>query len=138
MNWSCPGCGREFAKRQAHVCVPAMAPDEYFAGRPQYEREVFEAVREHVMSLGPVIVEPVSIGVLFKGKRTFAELRPKQKWVDLGFGLNRRAVHPRITRTSRDRQGRTWHGTRLRSAAEFDDEVRAWLIESYFALACEG
>jgi len=134
MVWACPACGREFGKRQSHVCVPAMSVDEYFAGRPPGEREIFEAVRAHLESLGPVIVEPVGVGILFKGRRTFVELRPKKRWVDLGFGLNRRLDHPRITRRSRDQAGRTYHGVRISSAAEVDDEVREWPTESYLEL----
>jgi hypothetical protein len=133
--WSCPACGREFWKRQAHVCAPALSVDAYFSGRPAVEREIFEAVREHIESLGPVIVEPVGVGILFKGKRTFVELRPKTKWVALSFGLNRRAEHARITRTTKTDTARTYHGVRLTSAADIDDAVREWLTESYVELA---
>ncbi len=132
--WACEVCGREFGKRQAHVCIPALSVDTYFAARPPGEREIFEAVREHLESLGPVIVEPVGVGILFKGRRTFVELRPKTKWVDLSFGLERRAEHPRITRTTRTQTGRTYHGVRIRSVEDIDDQVRQWLTESYFSL----
>ena len=133
-TWSCPACGREFGKRQAHVCAPALPVDTYFSRRPSVEREIFEAVREHLESLGPVIVEPVGVGILFKGKRTFVELRPRAKWVALSFGLNRRAEHPRITRTTRTNTARTYHGVRITGVANVDDVVRAWLTESYFEL----
>jgi hypothetical protein len=132
--WTCEVCGREFGKRQAHVCIPALSVDSYFAARPPAEREIFEAVREHLESLGPVIVEPVGVGILFKGRRTFVELRPKTKWVDLSFGLERRAEHLRITRTTRTQTGRTYHGVRIRSVEDIDDQVRQWLTESYFSL----
>ena len=89
---------------------------------------------EHLESLGPVIVEPVGVGILFKGKRTFVELRPRAKWVALSFGLNRRAEHPRITRTTRTNTARTYHGVRITGVADVDDVVRAWLTESYFEL----
>jgi predicted transport protein len=132
--WTCPACGREFGKRQSHLCAPAMSVKAYYAGRPAVEREIFEAVRAHLESLGPVIVEPVSIGILFKGKRTFVELRPKTKWVALSFGLNRRVEHPRITRTTRTNIGRTYHAIRVTSPADVDDTVRGWLTESYLEL----
>ena len=54
------------------------------------------AVRSHLEALGPVIVEPVNVGIFFKGKRNFVELRPKTRWLDLTFGLNRVFEHPRI------------------------------------------
>lgn len=133
--WACEACGREFGKRQAHVCIPPLSVEAYFAGRPPVEREIFEAVRDHLTSLGPVIVEPVTVGVLFKGVRTFVELRPKQKWVDLSIGLERRVEHPRITRTTRTNTPRTYHGVRLHGPEDVDDQVREWLTESYFELA---
>lgn len=133
--WICEACGREFGKRQSHVCIPALSVDSYFAARPSIERQIFEAVRVHLESLGPVIVEPVGVGILFKLKRTFVELRPKTRWVDLGFGLNHRVEHPRITRTTRTNTQRTYHGVRLASPSDVDDQVRAWLTESYLEVA---
>ena len=135
MVWSCPACGREFGKRQSHFCAPALSPDSYFANRPpagrEIEREIFEAVRAHLEGLGPVIVEPVGVGILFKNRRTFVELRPMTRWVALSFGLNHRCEHPRITRTIPVTNGRTYHAIRVLSAADIDQQVREWLTESY-------
>ena len=132
--WACEACGREFGKRQSHVCAPAKSVEAYFAERPAAEREIFELVAAHLRSLGPVIVEPVNVGIFFKGRRTFVELRPKAKWVDLSFGLNRRADHPRITRTTRTKTSRTYHGVRLRGPEDIDEVVLGWLTESYLEL----
>ena len=117
------------------MCVPALSVDAYFAARTKTEREIFEAVQGHLASLGPLIVEAVGVGILFKRQRTFAELRPKTRWVDLGIGLDRRLEDPRITRTSRGSGSRIYHGIRVRSAADVDDQVRAWLTESYVEFA---
>jgi hypothetical protein len=131
MVWSCPACGREFGGRQSHVCAPALSVEAYFAARPAVERAIFEAVRQHLESLGPLIVEPVGVGILFKRRRTFVELRPRVRWVQLSVGLNRRLEHPRITRTVGTGSGRTYHGIRVTSPADIDEEVRGWLTESY-------
>ena len=133
--WACPACGREFARARSHVCAPALSVDQYFAARPPEERDIYEAVRNHLESLGPVIVEPVNVGIFFKGRRNFVELRPMAKWVHLSFGLNRRVEHPRITRTSRGANGRAYHGVRIVTAADIDEQVLAWLTQSYFELA---
>jgi hypothetical protein len=114
-----------------------MSVDAYFGARPTHERLIFDAVADHLGELGPVIIEPVSVGILFKGaRRTFVELRPRTRWVQLTFRLDRTVVHSRITRTTRDRQsGRTYHGVRLTGPADVDTQVRAWLTESYLSLA---
>ena len=133
--WTCEACGREFGKKQWHVCAPAKSVDAYFADRPALEREIFEVVAAHLRSLGPLIVEPVNVGIFFKGRRTFVELRPKAKWVDLSFGLNRRVDHPRITRTTRTKTSRTYHAVRVRAPEDIDEVVLGWLTESFFELA---
>ena len=111
-----------------------MSPDDYYASRPPVEREIFDVVRSHLESLGPVIVEPVSIGILFKVRRTFAELRPRTKWVALNFGVNRRVEHPRITRTTKMNSS-TWHGVNIQRPEDIDEQVLAWLTESYVEFA---
>ena len=131
--WACPACGREFGKTgQSHVCAPAISVDAYFAGRKPVEREIFEAVREHLDGLGPLIVEPVGVGILFKRRRTFAELRPMKRWQALSFGLMRRAEHERITRTTRTKSLETYHAVRVTHASEIDRVIRGWLTEAYF------
>ena len=64
-----------------------MTIDEYFSTGPPHERPIFDAVMSHVSTLGPVHVEPVSVGIFLKRSQTFAELRPKDHWVALSFSL---------------------------------------------------
>ena len=47
-----------------------MSVEEYFATGPERERPIFEAVMEHLESVGPVHVEPVSVGIFLKRART--------------------------------------------------------------------
>lgn len=133
--WTCEACGREFGKRQSHVCAPALSVEQYFGARPPVEREIYEAVRAHLESLGPVIVEPVGVGIFFKVRRTFVELRPKSKWMSLSFGLNRRVEHARIARTTRTNSARTYHGVNIVAPEDIDEQVLAWLTESYVEFA---
>lgn len=110
-----------------------MSEADYFANRPPQEREIYRAVRDHLESLGPVIVEFVDVGIFFKARRNVVELRPKTRWINVGFGLRRPLAHPRITRTTRDqRTGQAWYGVRATSAADIDDQLRDWITESYF------
>ena len=109
-----------------------MSEADYFANRPPNEIQVYRAVRDHLESLGPVIVEFVNVGIFFKAKRNVVELRPKTRWINVGFGLRRLIEHPRITRTTRDQRGTgAWYGVRVTSAEDIDEQLRAWITESY-------
>ena len=110
-----------------------MSLEEYFSSGPERERPIFEAVMRHVETLGPVHVEPVSVGIFLKRVQTFAELRPKDKWVALSFSLPQPVAHERITRKVLEYHGRYYHVANLRGPEDLDDQLRAWLTEAYLS-----
>lgn len=109
-----------------------MSLDEYFATGPPFERPIFEAVLEHLESLGPVHVEPVSVGIFIKNHGSLVELRPMRQWVALSFPLHRRVEHPKIARKPIVAGTRIFHVVNLRGPDDLDDTVRDWLTEAYF------
>jgi predicted transport protein len=134
--WTCPSCERTFGRRnQTHECAPAMTLEEYFSTGPERERPIFEAVRDHLESLGDVRIEAVSVGIFFKRSVTFVELRPKDRWVAMSFGLSHEVDHPRIARRMKGSGRRTYFVVNLRAPEDVDDTVRAWLTESYLETA---
>ncbi len=133
-GWTCPGCQRRFRRAgQAHECAPAMSLEEYFSTGPAHERPIYEAVMDHLGPVGPVHVEPVSVGIFLKRAQTFAQLRPKDRWVALSFSLPRKVQHERITRKVVEYHGRYHHVANLRSADDLDDALLALLREAYLS-----
>jgi hypothetical protein len=108
-----------------------MSIDEYFATGPQFERPIFEAVLTYLETLGPMHVEPVSVGIFIKSTAGFVELRPMTRSVALWFPMSRRIVHPRIARKPSPSGRRLYHVIALNGPEEVDDQVRSWLAESY-------
>ena len=108
-----------------------MSVEEYFSTGPERERPIFEEVMRHLDTVGPVHVEPVSVGIFLKRARTFAELRPMQKWVALSFSLSHAVHHPTITRKVIRYGRRYYHVANLRGPDDLDDELRGWLTEAY-------
>jgi len=108
-----------------------MTLDEYFATGPERERPIFEAVMAHLDTLGPVHVEPVSVGIFLKRAGGFAELRPKVRWVALSFSVPHPIASPKIARRVKVSADRTWFVVNLREPDDVDDDVRAWLTEAY-------
>jgi Domain of unknown function (DUF5655) len=132
MAWTCPECGRQFRRtRQSHECSPAMTLDEYFATGPPHERPVFEAVMAHLATLGPVHVEPVSVGIFIKRDGSFMELRPMERWVAMSFPLRRRAQHRTIVRKVMQWHGRYYHIANVRGPEDLDDALLDLITESY-------
>ncbi|MHB1534809.1 MAG: DUF5655 domain-containing protein [Acidimicrobiales bacterium] len=110
-----------------------MSLEEYFSTGPANERPIFEAVMSHLETVGPVHVEPVSVGIFLKRAQTFAQLRPKDRWVALSFSLPRSVRHELITRKVVAYHGRYHHVANLRSAGDLDDRLRSWLTEAYLS-----
>ena len=132
--WVCPICARQFGRRnQGHECAPAMTVDDYFRTGPAFERPVFDAVLGQLAAVGPVHVEPVSVGIFLKRSRTFAELRPMTKWVAVSFTLTRAVSSHRIARKVIDTGRSKYHVVNVRDPREVDEQLREWLTEAYLA-----
>ena len=108
-----------------------MTLDEYFATGPSHERPVFDAVMRHLADVGPVHVEPVSVGIFLKNPRKFAELRPLQRWTALSFFLRRPASHRTIVRKVVRYGGRYLHIANVAEPADLDDDLGDLLVEAY-------
>jgi len=110
-----------------------MSLEEYFATGPAHERPIFEAVMKHLDSVGPVHVEPVSVGIFLKNVGKFAELRPMRRWVALSFSLGRPVQHRTISRKVMPYGGRYYHVANLTQPSDFDAALAACLSEAYLA-----
>lgn len=133
--WTCPSCRRSFRRTgQSHECAPAMTIEDYFSTGPSFERPVFDAVVQFVETLGPVIIEPVSVGIFFKKPSSWIQLRPKRTWVALSFPM-RRDVRHRTIRNKPMTNGRDssmqWFVANLEVPRDLDDDLRDLLAESF-------
>lgn len=133
-RWTCPACGRSFGRnRQGHLCVPVNRLSDYLAAQPANHRAVFQAVLDVFAGLDDIIVEAANVVVLFKRSRRFAQVRPRRQWLVLTFLLRRDLQNDRVQSSVRASTRSTAYRVRLRTADDVDDDVRAWLIESYEA-----
>lgn len=108
-----------------------MSLEEYFSTGPSHERPIGEAVISHLQTVGPLHVEPVSVSIFLKRAQTFAQLRPKDRWVALSFSLPQTVRHDLITRKVIPYHGRYHHVANLRTADDLDHRLRSWLTEAY-------
>ena len=130
--WTCPECERQFGRnRQSHECAPAMTVEDYFSTGPPHERPVFDAVLRHLDGVGPFHVEPVSVGIFLKNPRTFAQLRPMQRWVAVSFSLQRPVSHRTIVRKVMPYGGRWYHVANVEAPGDIDDGIGDLLRQAY-------
>jgi hypothetical protein len=131
-RWTCPRCDREFGRaHQSHTCLPGCTVDATFAGRPPGMRAVYDAIIDHLESLGTVHEDAVSVGVFLKRDRKLAEVRPRSRDVSLALFLPGPRADPRFTRVLGHNSPRVVHFLALRDAAEVDEQVRGWLTEAF-------
>lgn len=108
-----------------------MSIDDYFAARPSVDREIYEAVAAVLADCDGVEVEAVSVGVLFRARRTFVELRPRRVGLVVSIVLPAALRSWRVTRRVPLGPGAMASFLPAKSAADIDGEVVGWLLESY-------
>jgi hypothetical protein len=130
--WTCDDCGRKFGrKNQSHGCAPAGTVDDYFEGRPAVERKIYDRVVEVLEKQGPITIEAVTVGIMIKRTRTFAELRRRRDHMELGLLLSRKVEHAKIKKHIPLSARRCAHMIAIAKVADIDRDVRAWLAEAY-------
>lgn len=114
-----------------------MALEEFFAGQEE-PRELFAALQRAMAEIGPADLRVSKSQVAFRRHRAFAwawmpgtYLRGKHAPLVLTLALRRRDPSPRWKEVVEPAPGRFTHHLELRSAADVDDEVRAWLREAW-------
>lgn len=62
---------------------------------------------------------------------SFAQVTPRQRWIDGHVVLARRLEHPRFRRVETFSPRNHLHAFRLSRPEDVDDEFRAWVAEAY-------
>jgi len=129
--WKCVKCGREFANRnQSHACARHTI-DHHFAGRPPEIRELVDAVVAAIREIGPVRVLPEKTRIAFQVRMSFAQITPRQNWLDGHVVLARRLESPRFRLVQTFSPRNHLHAFRIKDPSDIDAEFRSWLEEAY-------
>ena len=131
-RWTCPRCDREFGRaHQSHTCLPGSSIDATFAGRPEEQRAICDAIVAHLETLGPLHVDAVQVGVFLKAERKLCEVRPKSRWLACTIYLPHAIDDPRVARSIRLSALRVVSEVKLRAVADVDPQLLEWLSEAY-------
>ena len=129
--WSCPECGREFAKaRQWHSCAKRSV-GAHFAGKDPAVRRVFDRLTRRLKSLGPFRMDAVKTSINLVAKHHFGGVTVRKDSLRVGFLASERIDDPRIAHTLRLGANRVGHSVVLRSPEDVDDQLMSWLARAY-------
>jgi hypothetical protein len=104
----------------------------HFAGRPPEIRELFDAWLAFVERAGgPTTVLPQKTRIALQRRVRFGSVHVRQRWLDCGLWLRRRADHPRLHRIDDFGPAAQYHWFRLRDPAELDGALAALVAEAY-------
>jgi len=129
--WHCRKCGARLVSRNLWHSCGRFTLEALFDGSAP---DVLAAAHQYVAlleSLGDVQVLPQKTRLVAVARVRFADLYPRKDHFLAAFALHRWLANRRIVKTID--YGPRWRGhyVRITSAADLDDELRAWLQESH-------
>lgn len=74
---------------------------------------------------------PEKTRIAFQVRMSFAQITPRQGWLDGHVVLARRLEHPRFRRVETFSPRNRVHAFRLTTIGDIDADSRAWLAEAY-------
>ncbi len=130
-DWSCPDCGRVFAKiGQRHVCATHTV-EEHLVGRSPEVVELFNLFTEGVCRCGPFEFAPIRGQVGFRVQRIFAGVRLGKSGLKGYIDLMRRVDSPRFRNITPYTKRLFVHSFTITTPDAFDDEFQGLLHETY-------
>ena len=129
--WHCDKCGRDFANRnQSHACSKGDL-EHHFKDKSAEIRELYDRVVAVLETIGPVRILPEKTRIAFQVRMSFAQVTPRQRWLDGHVVLARRLESPRFRRIETFSPRNHLHAFRLTEPSEIDEEFRDWMVEAY-------
>lgn len=129
--WVCPRCGARLVSRNLWHSCGRWTLEALFQGAQPGVLECARGYVELLESLGDVQIIAQKTRLVCVARVRFAGLYPRKRSFLATFALRRWLDSPRIIRT--EDYGPRWrmHVVRVRSQADLDDQLRAWLQEAH-------
>lgn len=130
--WTCPKCGARFVNRnQQHSCGRATL-DQWLDGLGPRGLALYRRFRTLVDACGEFHVAPARTRIAFLGQVRFASItRLRDEGMVCTFALPHALRSPRFARVEEVVPGWFVHTLAVTTPEELDDEVQAWVRESY-------
>ncbi|MCZ7536175.1 MAG: DUF5655 domain-containing protein [Acidimicrobiia bacterium] len=129
--WVCPRCQRGFVTANVwHSCYVGTV-DDFFANH-KHLQPLFEELVALIRGIGTFDIEVVKTRISFTTRARFAGVaRLRRDGLVVGFWLKRHLVSDRFLRVENLGSHDWVYQVVVRSPADLDDELLAWLAEAY-------
>lgn len=129
--WICPRCGARLATPNLWHSCGQSSLEALFARSTPESLSLARTFVAMLYSLGDVQVISQKTRLVCVARVRFAGLTPRKDGFMASFALHRWLASPRIAKT--EDYGARWraHHVRIRSDADLDEELRAWLQEAH-------
>jgi hypothetical protein len=129
--WTCPECGRQFAKQnQPHSCRE-FALERHFEGKPTGKR-LYEAFRRALKkTMGPFKIESLECCIHFVSHFTFVAVKIMKGKIRIDFSLGRKLGNGRINKAFKMSANRYLYAVDVDDEEEIDDQLLKWIREAH-------
>ncbi len=130
--WSCPRCGAKLVNRnQWHSCGEATL-DDWIARIGPRANALYDRFEEMIAACGEYHVAPAKTRIVFLGRVRFAGITSlSERGMSCAFALPGPLESPRFARVEEVVPGWWMHRLRITDPGQLDEEVQAWMRESY-------
>ncbi len=132
MTWICPTCGRTFRnKHQDHSC--AVTPIEtHLNNKPAHIVRLFEILSNYILGIDRSIRRiSVKNAILFATVGNFIALKPRTRWLEIEFNLEREMDVFPIHKTLKITKYKYCHFLRIDDEEDINQQLYDWLREAY-------
>ena len=130
-HWTCPECGRSFARANQRDVCGTWTVEQHLEGKPPHALDLYRRFVELVEACGPFAYAPTRNQIGFQVRRIFAGVRLTGRGLEGYLDLARRVESPRFRHVAPYTKHLHVHHFVLREPAELDDELAGWVRESY-------
>ena len=126
-RWTCPTCGRGFARaKQWHSCQPQPI-DSHFRGKDPTLKKLFDLLIGKLQKTGPLRVDAVKTSINLISRHHFGGVSVRRDYLRVGFLAQEEIKNPRVVHKQVIGPNRVGHSVVVRSASDIDAELIGWL-----------
>ena len=105
--------------------------ESHFTGKAPIVRAIYDQVLQRLARYGAIIEDPKKTSIHLVAKTALVGVATRKDYLILTLKSARALKSPRIHKSERTSANRFHHELKLKTPAEVDDELFAWLKEAY-------